>query len=131
MGACRWIRVNNFLALQWKDSKVVNVLPIIEKRNQITHCNRQMKGCDGQYHTLRLQQPRAVADCNKYMKGIDQSDQLLSYCNALRKADKYWKTLSFHTLDIAVVNAFVVFLDMVLFIDPLFLGYSYNSPKMV
>lgn len=108
-GDCRWVRVNNMLALQWKDSKVVSALSTVHKGNQVTQCKRRSKGQDGKYHCLTLTQPRAISDYNKYMKGVDQSDQLLSNYSILRKADKYWKTLFYHTIDIAVVNAYVLF----------------------
>ena len=45
----------------------------------------------------------------KYMGGVDKSDQYLSYHNVLRKTVRYWKTLFYHMIDVAVVNAFVLY----------------------
>ena len=43
------------------------------------------------------------------MGGIDKSDQYLAYHNVLRKTVRYWKTLFYHMIDVAVVNAFVLY----------------------
>ena len=107
-GDCRWVRLGNVLALQWRDSRVVSVLSPVHKGNQVTNCQRRGK-VNGEFRRLQLQQPRAISDYNKFMKGVDQSDQLLSYYNVLRKSDKFWKTLFFHVIDISVVNAYILF----------------------
>ena len=46
---------------------------------------------------------------NAYMGGADKSDQLLSYHNVLRKTLRYWKTLFYHMIDTAAVNAFTLY----------------------
>ena len=43
------------------------------------------------------------------MKGVDKSDQLLAKYNLLRKCIRWWKTLFFHMVDMAVVNGFILF----------------------
>ena len=43
------------------------------------------------------------------MGGVDKSDQYLAYHNVLQKTVRYWKTLFYHMIDMAVVNAFVLY----------------------
>jgi len=43
------------------------------------------------------------------MNGVDKSDQYLSKYNSLRKCVRWWKTLFFHLVDIAIVNGFILF----------------------
>ena len=43
------------------------------------------------------------------MGRVEKSDQYLSYHNMLHKTIRYWKTLFYHMIDFAVVNAFVLY----------------------
>ena len=43
------------------------------------------------------------------MNAVDRSDQILATNNVLRKCLRWWKTLFFHLIDIAVVNSFILF----------------------
>ena len=43
------------------------------------------------------------------MNGVDRSDQMLSHHNVLMKCMRWWKTLFFHMIDIAVVNSYILF----------------------
>lgn len=53
--------------------------------------------------------PNSVYDYNRYMGGVDLSDQLLQYYQTRCQTHKYWKTLFYHCLDIAVTNAYILF----------------------
>ena len=41
--------------------------------------------------------------------GVDKSDQFLAYHNVLRKTARFWKTLFYHLIDVAVVNLFILY----------------------
>ena len=43
------------------------------------------------------------------MNGVDRSDQIIRKNTALRKCMRWWKTLFFNMIDIAVVNGFILF----------------------
>ena len=43
------------------------------------------------------------------MNAVDRSDQILATNNVLRKCMRWWKTLFFHLIDIAIVNSFILF----------------------
>ena len=43
------------------------------------------------------------------MGGMDKSDQYLVYQKVLRKTVRYWKTLFYHLVDVAVANSFIIY----------------------
>lgn len=43
------------------------------------------------------------------MLGVDKLDQLIAAYNVLMKCVRWWKTLFFHCIDIAVVNSLIIF----------------------
>ena len=43
------------------------------------------------------------------MSAVDSSDPILGTQNILRKCVRWWKTLFFHLIDMAVVNSYILF----------------------
>ena len=107
-GSMRWIRDPPCLALQWIDNKVVSVLTTIDNANDHKQVNRKRKTA-GVWSTKVVSQPIAISNYNKYMNAVDRSDQILATNNVLRKCMRWWKTVFFHLIDIAVVNSFLLF----------------------
>ena len=103
-----WIRKAPVFALQWIDSKPVLILSTIHSGNSQVTCGRRTKR-NGKYEKVRVPQPLAIHDYNQFMNGVDRSDQLLSSHNVSLKCNRWWKTLFFHLVDIAVVNGFLPF----------------------
>ena len=64
---------------------------------------------DGRWQRVQVKQPIVVHNYNQYINGVDRSDQILATNNTLRKCLRWWKTLFFHMIDIAVVNSFILF----------------------
>ena len=46
---------------------------------------------------------------NQYMYAMYRSDQILDTHNVQRKCTRWWKTLFYHRIDIAVVKSFILF----------------------
>lgn len=66
-----------------------------ESREYVDRSVREEAGADQKY--------------NAGMLGVDKSDQLIGSYNVLMKSLRWWKTLFFHCIDIAVVNSFIMF----------------------
>ena len=107
-GSMRWERVSPCLALQWIDNKVVSVLTTIDNANDHGQVSRKCKTA-GEWSSKVVSQPKAIANYNKYINAVDRSDQILATNNVNRKCMRWWKTLFFHLIDIAVVNSFLLF----------------------
>lgn len=84
------------------------LLTTTENANDRVQVSRKAKTA-GVWSTKVALQPQAVATYNKYMNAVDRSDQILATNNVLRKCLRWWKTLFFHLIDIAVVNSFILF----------------------
>ena len=106
-GSMRWERDNPCLALQWIDNKVVSVLTTIDNANDKVSVIRKSKVANV-WKEIIVQQPEAINRYNKYRNGVDCSDQVLG-TNVMRKCLRWWKTMFFHLIDIAVVNGFILF----------------------
>ena len=107
-GDIRWQREGKTLCLQWKDNKVVTMLSTMDVGNRCVEVQRKVKN-DGKFAVIHIKQPSCIERYNKFMNGVDKSDQLLSKYNILRKCLRWWKTLFFHLIDIAIVNGYILF----------------------
>ena len=107
-GTMRWERESNVLTVQWIDSKPVSLLTTIDSANDKVEVKRRTKK-KGEFQELSVPQPLAIHRYNQYMNGVDRSDQMLACHNVSRKCYRWWKTLFFHLIDIAIVNGFLLF----------------------
>lgn len=101
-GSMRWIRNGNCLSLQWIDNKVVRIISTIDVANDYIDASRQVR-INGSWERVDVKKPLVINRYNTCMNGVDKSDQLLAKCI------RWWKTLFFHVIDIAVVNYFILF----------------------
>ena len=51
---------------------------------------------------MEIPRPIAIEKYNLFMGGVDRSDQYLAYHNVWKMV-RYWKTLFYHMIDVAVV----------------------------
>ena len=105
----RWVRDPPCLALQSVDNKVVSMLTTTDNANDCVHVTRKTKTA-GVWSTKVVPQPKVLSNYNKYMNAFDRSAH-----NVLRKCMKWWKTLFFHLIDIAVVYSFILFFTLLVF----------------
>ena len=63
----------------------------------------------GVYQEVDVVQPLAIHRYNQYMNAVDRSDQMLACHSVYRKCYRWWKTLFFHLIDIAIANSPLLF----------------------
>ena len=112
-GSGVYVRASNSEAVYSvrKDTKCVTVLTSEHPGHSQGTVTGNWKE-DGQRKKKDVPIPLPVYNYNKYMGGVDRSDQLLKNYQILRQTKKYWKTLLFHFLDLATVNAYILFKDI-------------------
>ena len=104
----RWVRDSPCLVLQWVDNKVVSMITTAGNANDHGQVSRRVRN-DGQWTERLVWQPRIFQTYNMKMNAVDRSDQILSAFSTQRKCVRWWKTLFFRLIDIAVVNSFILF----------------------
>ena len=107
-GAMRWERVPPVLVVQWVDNKPVSLLTTLDNANDTVQVKRKKK-INGERREVDVSQPKAISRYTQYMNAVDRSDQLLAVNSVSRKCYRWWKTLFFHLIDMAVVNGFILF----------------------
>ena len=91
---------------KWKDSKAVH---FISNYHGVDTTSVQRKQKDG--HKIPVECPQVVKDYNKFMGGVDKHDMLRELYGTDRKNVKWWHRLFFGLLDVAIVNAYILYCD--------------------
>ncbi|KAH8021399.1 hypothetical protein HPB51_015579 [Rhipicephalus microplus] len=107
-GDVRWLRHQGVLYFQWKDRRAVHMMSTAHTANSHVTATRKRKVA-GQWKKVPIRKPRLIEEYNAGMLGVDRSDQLIASYNVLMKCVRWWKTLFFYCIDIAVVNSFIIF----------------------
>ena len=64
-----------------------------------------------------IEKPQVVVDYNEYMLGVDKLDELASYYSFLHKSVKWWRKVFFRCVEVAVINAYIVYKEQAQSID--------------
>ena len=96
----------SMMALKWMDKRPVSMLTTIHDNSMTTKVRRTRRVEGGQEE---IRKPVVVEQYNSFMGGVDRSDQLLSYYGFAHRTVKWWRRAVFHILDMAVVNANVLY----------------------
>lgn len=91
------------LAIKWHDKRDVHMLSTIHMPGKTTTGKiDRVTGED-------IAKPNCIITYNKNMGAIDKTDMQLSFAECLRKSVKWYKKFFFHLLDLASLNAYVLF----------------------
>lgn len=88
--------------------RAVNMMSTVRTADKNVIATRKEKR-GGMWSLIPIEKPLLIDDYNYGMQGVDKSDQLIASYNVLMKCVRWWKTLFFHCIDIAVVNSFIIF----------------------
>lgn len=95
---------NALSVYKWMDSKAVHLISNFHG-SEVTSVTRK----NAQGHQITVSCPEVVKDYNSYMGGVDKHDQLRKYYGRDRRSNKWWHRLFFGLLDMAMINAFILF----------------------
>lgn len=92
---------------KWMDNRSVLFISNYHGSEETTIKRKQPDGTSNMFSC-----PQVVKDYNTFMGGVDRADHLRSLYNVDRKARKWWHRLFWGFLDIAFVNAYVIYCEL-------------------
>ncbi|XP_016360078.1 piggyBac transposable element-derived protein 4-like isoform X4 [Sinocyclocheilus anshuiensis] len=106
-GTMRWIRDDNLLFIEWKDSQEVQMCSTFHKAYEGDTVQRKVK--DDALRTLKeVPIPAVVLDYNRNVGTVDPSSFITGHYRVLHKPKQWYQCVFYHLLDIAVENAFIL-----------------------
>ena len=100
----------NKVYINWMGKHQVNLLTTVHNETTFEKCVKckPAVGQEGQPFRI-VQKPKAIELYTLFMGGVDQTDQKACYGVNLHRNSKWWKKAFFHMLEVALVNAGVLF----------------------
>ena len=92
------------------DKRPVVMLSNIHDDSSVVKVRRTRLAEGGQEE---INKPLVVDQYNMYMGGVDKADQYLCYYGFSHRTVKWWRRAFFHLLDLAIVNAYVLYTESV------------------
>ncbi|XP_048053355.1 piggyBac transposable element-derived protein 4-like isoform X2 [Megalobrama amblycephala] len=106
-GTMRWIRNDELLFVEWKDSQEVQMCSTFHKAYKGDTVQRKVKG-DAHRTLVEVPIPAVVLDYNRNMEAVDPPNCITGHYRALHKPKKWYQCIFYHFLDITVENAFIM-----------------------
>ncbi|XP_016375474.1 piggyBac transposable element-derived protein 4-like isoform X2 [Sinocyclocheilus rhinocerous] len=106
-GTMRWIRDDNLLFIEWKDSQEVQMCSTFHKAYEGDTVQRKVKS-DALRTLKEVPIPAVVLDYNRNVGTVDPSSFITGHYRVLHKPKKWYQCVFYHLLDIAVENAFIL-----------------------
>jgi len=94
------------LIVRYEDRKSVLLMSTVEDTEDVE------SGRKNRVTGEPITKPRIVHEYNKYMGGVDRAGQMLSYTPFKMKTLKWWKRVWFHILNVALLNAYVLYKEL-------------------
>lgn len=106
-GSSIFAQQGSLLCLAWRDRRIVTILTTIHS-NVVDVVQRTVKE-NGRFARREVACPVAVQDYTRYMGGVDRADQYAQYYISDRKTRKWNAKVIFYLLEIAKVNAWIMY----------------------
>ena len=98
-------RHKDMTAIVWKDRK-----PVYMVSYAYTPATTSVNRKNADRSIVQVPCPNIVSCYNRYMGGVDLVDQLKGYYGIDRKSKRWWIRLFFHFVDLAVTNAYILYI---------------------
>ncbi|XP_057187839.1 piggyBac transposable element-derived protein 4-like [Triplophysa rosa] len=107
-GTMRWIRDKELLFVQWKDVQEIQMCSTFHKAHEGDTVKRKVKRGDRSRTFVDIPIPAAVVDYDRNMEAVDPSNCVTGHFRLIHKPQKWYQSVFYHVLDIAVENAFIL-----------------------
>lgn len=103
---CKLRQFGNIVCTHWNDKRLISMISTNTSPEMTAATRRTKTGPQGK------QIPMCVANYNANIGGVDLNDQLHTYYSVGRKSMKWWRCCFWYLLEVALVNAYVVYISM-------------------
>ncbi|XP_031570879.1 piggyBac transposable element-derived protein 4-like [Actinia tenebrosa] len=98
----------NLICVTWKDKKLVHLLSTLPEGPDLSQVQRKVR-LQGKWEKKDFPQPKLIKMYNNHMGGVDLGDQKIATCSRLMKGNIWYYKIFFHMLEVAVLNAHILF----------------------